>query len=109
MSRSVRYLRPSERDPRSGSLTSACSRRRRAAESESHARNVGAFAAEALFRVIREDGSTKPGRYLISGPGHVVNKAGYAVNTSVKTGTRVRVYFTGTGDARTIDHIVVLD
>ena len=62
-----------------------------------------------LFRVVREDGSIKPSRYLISGPGHVVNKAGYAVNTSVKPGTRVRVYFTGTGDARTIDHVAVLD
>ena len=59
--------------------------------------------------VIREDGSTKPLRYVISGPGRVVNKAGYAINTSVKPGTRVRVYFTGTGDARTIDHVVVLD
>jgi len=59
--------------------------------------------------VIREDGSTKPGRYEISGPGHVVNKAGNAVTTSVKPGTRVRVYFTGTGNARTIDHVVVVD
>ena len=59
--------------------------------------------------VIREDGSTKPLRYEISGPGRVVNKAGSAVNTAVKPGTRVRVYFTGTGDARTIDHVVILD
>jgi hypothetical protein len=59
--------------------------------------------------VIREDSSNKPGRYVISGPGHVVNKAGYAVQTAVKPGTRVRVYFTGAGDLRTVDHVVVLD
>jgi hypothetical protein len=49
MSRLVRCLHPSERGPRGGALTSACSRRRRAAESESHGRDVRAFAAEALF------------------------------------------------------------
>src|SRR4029453_2437670 len=38
MSRLVRCLRPSERGPRGGGLTSACRRRRRAAESESHGR-----------------------------------------------------------------------
>jgi hypothetical protein len=40
---------PSERGPRGGGLTSACRRRRGAAESESHGRDVRAFAAEALF------------------------------------------------------------
>ena len=40
----------SERGPRGGGLTSACSRRTRAAESENHGRNVHAFAAEALVR-----------------------------------------------------------
>src|ERR1700730_7018241 len=49
MSRLVRCLHPSETgSPRRG-LTSACSRRRRAAESESHGRDVRAFAAEALL------------------------------------------------------------
>lgn len=59
--------------------------------------------------VIREDGATKPGRYVINGRGRVVNKAGYAINTAVKPGARVRVYFTGAGDSRTVDHVVVLD
>jgi len=49
MSRLVHCLRPSERRPRGGGLTSDCNRRRRAAESESHGKNVRAFAAEALF------------------------------------------------------------
>ena len=40
---------PSERGPRGGGLPSACRRRRHAAESESHGRDVRAFAAEALI------------------------------------------------------------
>jgi hypothetical protein len=49
MSRLVRCLRPSESGLRGGGLTSARSRRRCAAESKSHERDVRAFAAEALF------------------------------------------------------------
>ena len=47
--------------------------------------------------VIREDGSTKPGRYEISGPGHVVNKAGNAVTTAVKPGYSCSRLFHGHG------------
>src|SRR5439155_9193674 len=47
--RSVRSLRPSEGDPRGGGLTSACSRRRRAAEPGSYGSDVHAFAADALI------------------------------------------------------------
>ena len=49
MSRLVRSLRPGEGGLRGGGLTSACSRRRRAAESGSHGSSVRAFAAEALI------------------------------------------------------------
>ena len=59
--------------------------------------------------VIREDNSTKPGTYVLNGPGHVVDKAGAPVKTAVKPNTRVRVYFTNNGEERVIDHIVVLD
>ena len=41
--------RPGEGGLRGGGLTSACSRRRRAAESRSHQSSVRAFAAEALI------------------------------------------------------------
>jgi tRNA splicing endonuclease len=59
--------------------------------------------------VVREDSSNKPDRYVLNGPGHVVDKAGAVVKTAVKPGTRVRIYFANTGNQHLIDHVVVLD
>ena len=59
--------------------------------------------------VVREDRSNNPGRYVLNGPGHVVNKAGEVVQTPIKPGTRVRVYYINTGDLRMVDHVVVAD
>src|SRR6267378_3004009 len=52
--------------------------------------------------VVREDSSNCPGRY-------VLNKAGEIVQTAIKPGTRVRVYYADMGDLRMIDHVVVMD
>src|SRR5260370_23040560 len=59
--------------------------------------------------VVREDGSNNPGRYVLNGPGHVVNKVGEVIPTAIKPGTRVRVYYINTGNSRMVDHVVVLD
>jgi hypothetical protein len=59
--------------------------------------------------VVREDGSKHPGRYVLNGPGHVVDKAGRVVQTAIRPGTRVLIYYTGIGDLRMVDHLVVLD
>ncbi len=59
--------------------------------------------------VVREDGSNSPGRYVLNGRGHVLNKDGQIVQTAIKPGARVRVYYANTGDLRTIDHVVLLD
>ena len=59
--------------------------------------------------VIRQDNAAKPARYVLDGPGHVVNKKGDPVVTSVQPGTRVRVFYTSVGDQRVIDHVVVLN
>jgi hypothetical protein len=59
--------------------------------------------------VVREDGSNSPGRYVLNGRGHVLNKAGQIVQTAIKPGARVRVYYANMGDLRTIDHVVLLD
>jgi hypothetical protein len=59
--------------------------------------------------VVREDKSNSPGRYVLNGRGHVVNKAGEVVQTAIKPGTRVRVYYANTSDLRMIDHVVVID
>ena len=59
--------------------------------------------------VVLEDTSNKRGRYVLNGPGHVVNKAGEVIQTAIKPGARVRVYCANMGDSRVIDHVVVLD
>ena len=59
--------------------------------------------------VVRADGSNAPGRYVLNGPGHVVNKLGEIIQTGIKPGSRVRVYYANMGDLRMIDHVVVLD
>ena len=59
--------------------------------------------------VVREDGSNSPGRYVLNGRGHVLNKAGQIVQTGIKPGARVRVFYANMGDLRTIDHVVLLD
>src|SRR5260370_34430913 len=59
--------------------------------------------------VVREDRSNSPVRYVLNGRGHVVNKAGEIVQTAIKPGARVRVYYADMGDLRMIDHVVVID
>src|ERR1700741_993026 len=59
--------------------------------------------------VVREDNSNNPSRYVLNGRGHVVNKTGEIVQTAIKPGTRVRVYYANMGDLRMIDHVVVVD
>jgi hypothetical protein len=71
----------------------------------------GAAAAyqPAKTLVVREDGSKHPGRYVLNGPGHVVDKAGRIVQTAIRPGTRVLIYYMDAGDLRMVDHVVVLD
>ena len=59
--------------------------------------------------VVREDSSNAPGTYVLKGPGHVVDKAGKVIQTAIKPGARVRVYYVNEGDSRMVDHVVVLD
>jgi hypothetical protein len=59
--------------------------------------------------VVREDHPSNGGRYVLNGPGHVVDEAGEVIRTAIKPGTRVRVYYANMGDLRMIDHVVVVD
>src|SRR5215470_15300535 len=59
--------------------------------------------------VVLEDNANNPSRYVLNGRGHVVNKAGEIVQTAIKPGTRVHVYYANMGDLRMIDHVVVID
>src|ERR1041384_2097632 len=58
--------------------------------------------------VVLDDNSNNPGRYVLNGRGHVVNKAGEIVQTAIKPGTRVRVYYANMGDLRMIDRVVLV-
>jgi len=57
--------------------------------------------------VVREDRSNAPGSYLLSGPGHVVDRNGQVIRTAIKPGAHVRVYYAQSGDLRMVDHVVV--
>src|SRR6266513_633175 len=57
--------------------------------------------------VVREDKSNHPGRYVLEGSGYVLNKKGEFVQTAIKPGTRVLVYYANAGGSRVIDHVVV--
>jgi hypothetical protein len=48
-----------------------------------------------------------PGRYVLDGPGYVVNRYGQVIHTAIKPGAQVRVYYANMGDLRMIDHVVV--
>jgi len=57
--------------------------------------------------VVREDRSNTPGTYVLNGRGHVLNKKGEVIQTAIKPGTRVHIYYANTGDSRTVDRVVV--
>jgi tRNA splicing endonuclease len=59
--------------------------------------------------VVREDNAKSPDRYVLNGYGRVLDKTGKVVQTAIKPGARVRVYYANTGDLRSIDHVVLLD
>ena len=57
--------------------------------------------------VVNHSFPNDPRRYVLEGPGHIVNSRGELLHTPIQPGTRVRVYFVNTGDSRAIDHVVV--
>ena len=57
--------------------------------------------------VVREDRSNTPGSYVLNGRGHVVNKKGEVIQTEIKPGTHVRIYYANAGDSRIVDRVVV--
>jgi hypothetical protein len=57
--------------------------------------------------VVREDRSNTPGSYVLNGRGHVVNKKGEVIQTAIKPGTHVHIYYANAGDSRIVDRVVV--
>src|SRR5438094_8383030 len=50
-----------------------------------------------------------PVSFALGTAARVVNGAGNVVKSALKPGQRVRVYYTGTGDTRAVEHVVVED
>ena len=48
-----------------------------------------------------------PGHYVLNGPGHVFNSRGERVQSAIRPGTHVHVYFANNRGVRTLDHVVV--
>ena len=57
--------------------------------------------------VVREDRFNTPGSYVLNGRGHVVDKNGEVIQTAIKPGTHVRIYYANAGDSRIVDRVVV--
>jgi hypothetical protein len=57
--------------------------------------------------VVLEDRSNAPGTYVLNGRGHVVNKRGELIQTAIKPGTKVHIYYANVGDSRLVDRVVV--
>ena len=57
--------------------------------------------------VVLEDRSNAPGTYVLNGRGHVVNKKGEAIQTAIKPGTKVHIYYANVNDSRVVDRVVV--
>jgi hypothetical protein len=57
--------------------------------------------------VVLQERSNTPGSYVLSGPGHVVNKNGEVIRTAIKPGSHVRVYYANMGDLHMVDRVVV--
>ena len=57
--------------------------------------------------VVLQDNSNTPGTYVLNGRGHVVNRKGEVIETAIKPGTRVHIYYANVGDSRTVDRVVV--
>ena len=50
-----------------------------------------------------------PVSFALGTAARIVNGAGHVVTSALKPGQRVRVYYTGTGETRVVDHVVVED
>ena len=57
--------------------------------------------------VVLEDRANTPGTYVLNGRGHVVNKKGEVIQTAIKPGTKVHIYYAHVGDSRMVDRVVV--
>ena len=73
------------------------------------AEGAAASYQPAKTLVVREDSSKNADRYVLNGYGRILDKTGKVVQTAIKPGARVRVFYAHSSDSRAIDHVVLLD
>jgi hypothetical protein len=59
--------------------------------------------------IIVKDEKEGPVRFALGTAVRIVDKAGHVVKRTLSPKDRVRVYYTGTGDTRTVEHVEVED
>ena len=55
---------------------------------------------------VRVNGSA-PQRFVLEGPGRILDSYGRIIHTPIKPGAHVRVVYTDMGSTRVIDHVIV--
>jgi hypothetical protein len=60
-------------------------------------------------RTIMIDSTQGPLSFALGASARIVNNAGNVVTSELKPGQRVRVYYTGTGEKRMVERVVVED
>jgi len=104
----LKFAQPSSTDKKQGTTTTEPIKVTGTIIRTTTEEGAAASYQPAKTLVVCEDRSNNP-RYVLNGRGHVVNKAGEVVQTAIKPGTRVRVYYANMGDLRMIDRVVVID
>jgi ABC-type Fe3+-hydroxamate transport system substrate-binding protein len=59
--------------------------------------------------IVVKDESGGPVRFALGTAARIVDGAGKIVTAPIRAGQKVRVYYNGTGETRTVDHVVVQD
>ena len=67
---------------------------------------VTTYEPEKAIVVKSEEG---PVTFALKAPIRIVNAAGKVVTSAIRPGQKVKVYYTGTGETRVVEHVVVED
>jgi hypothetical protein len=59
--------------------------------------------------IVVRDEHEGPVSFALHAPVRIVNRAGHVVNRALTPKDKVRVYYTGTGETRAVDHVEVED
>jgi len=71
--------------------------------------SAGTVSTYTPGKTIVVKGEEGPVEFALKAPIRIVNAAGKVVETAITPGQKVHVYYTGTGETRVVDHVVVDD